>query len=495
MGPSHYIQKLNKRRDSVDSLRHRGSATDAGDEEGVALRGPQVPRVVNCCLRYLEDFGLNTVGIFRVSSSKRRVRQLREEFDSGREVHLDQERQQPHDVAQLLKEYLRDLPQPLLTRDLYVPFLYTQRVPDRSKQLELLRQLVRLLPTYSRDTLWALLRFLRKVADTAVDRKSPAGQSLPGNKMDAHNLATMLGPNILRLSKTEKDKFIVENLERAEERCDVILVVRQLIENYEHIFQVPAEDLDSLYRRLLIERPEDLEILLRRHYYNSPGSQDDDDSNDQVFDDDGNTEDPEADLRAVLVRPPVHRSRERKTQEGALPFILITPEARAARALASSTPAKEDDKDVTVSFTMKMPSSPDVPAYLESDDVTRSATRPLQKTSPPAEQQEVTITIEIPPRKKVPSSSRRFLTSKEKEDKAYKINKSKSTSSILNFFGGSSDSRRDSGDGAEEGRHGGAGTTGSATGPRRNSREVRFQTEKWRRCEIISSEHTDKRHK
>lgn len=56
--------------------------------------------------------------------------------------------------------------------------------------------------------------------------------------MDAHNLATMLGPNILRLSKTEKDKFIVENLERAEERCDVILVVRQLIENYEHIFQV-----------------------------------------------------------------------------------------------------------------------------------------------------------------------------------------------------------------------------------------------------------------
>ncbi|CAN8032272.1 unnamed protein product [Ixodes persulcatus] len=115
------------RKDSVDSLRHRGSATDAGDEEGVALRGPQVPRVVNCCLRYLEDFGLNTVGIFRVSSSKRRVRQLREEFDSGREVHLDQERQQPHDVAQLLKEYLRDLPQPLLTRDLYVPFLYTQR--------------------------------------------------------------------------------------------------------------------------------------------------------------------------------------------------------------------------------------------------------------------------------------------------------------------------------------------------------------------------------
>ncbi|KAG0418076.1 hypothetical protein HPB47_005150 [Ixodes persulcatus] len=91
-----------------------------------------------------------------------------------------------------------------------------------------------------------------------------------------------------------------------------------------------AEDLDSLYIILLIEWPEDLEILLRRLYYNSPGSQDQDESNDQVLNDDGNMEDPEVDLRAVLIRPPVHRSRKRKTEDGALPFILTTPGARAA---------------------------------------------------------------------------------------------------------------------------------------------------------------------
>ncbi|KAL1427158.1 hypothetical protein MTO96_017666 [Rhipicephalus appendiculatus] len=442
------------RKDSVESLRHRSSTTDPGDDDCLTVHGPQVPRVINCCLRYLENYGLNTVGIFRVSGSKRRVRQLREEFDSGREVHLDQERPQPHDVAQLLKEYLRDLPQPLLTRDLYQPFLYTQRV----------------------HTLWALLKFLNTVAENSVDKKSSTGQPLPGNKMDAHNLATMLGPNILRFSKTsEKDKFIVENLERAEERCEVILVVRQLIENYEELFRVSAEDLDSLYKRLLVESPEDLEILLRRRFYSAPGSQDDDGS-DQVFDganaEDDEEEPEEEQLRTVLMRPvttvTTHRGRERR----------------------STAPAQQQDDP--------MPSAPNVPAYLtEATSESSAAARPLRKptreTSPPSSattEEEVTITIEAAPTpaaRKSKGSSRRFLSSKEKEEKAFKINKSKSASSILSFFGGSSESRRDSGDASSQ--------PPSRPVPRRDSREVRFQTEKWRRCEIISSEHTDKRHK
>lgn len=519
------------RKDSVESLRHRSSTTDPGDDDCLIVHGPQVPRVVNCCLRYLENYGLNTVGIFRVSGSKRRVRQLREEFDSGREVHLDQERPQPHDVAQLLKEYLRDLPQPLLTRDLYQPFLYTQRIRERSKQLDILRQLVRLLPTHSRDTLWALLKFLNTVAENSVDKKSPTGQPLPGNKMDAHNLATMLGPNILRFSKTsEKDKFIVENLERAEERCDVILVVRQLIENYEELFRVSAEDLDSLYKRILVESPEDLEILLRRRFYSAPGSQDDDGS-DQVFDganaEDDEEEPEEEQLRTVLMRPVTtlamtQRGRERRSTapaqqpDDSVPYILITPEARVAserrRAPATSSSkgrvagGDEDDDDddeggnvdVEVSFTLKMPSAPNVPTYLtdatsESSAAARPLRKPTREASPPSTattEEEVTITIEAAPTpaaRKSKGSSRRFLSSKEKEEKAYKINKSKSASSILSFFSGSSESRRDSGDASSQ--------PPSRPVPRRDSREVRFQTEKWRRCEIISSEHTDKRHK
>ncbi|KAL3178099.1 hypothetical protein MRX96_038628 [Rhipicephalus microplus] len=186
-----------------------------------------------------------------------------------------------------------------------------------------------------------------------------------------------------------------------------------------------------------------------------------------------------------------HRGRERRSTASSqqpddpVPYILITPEARGASerrhapATSKGRRADGDDDDdggnvdVEVSFTLKMPSAPN----------------PTRESSPPSSattEEEVTITIEAAPAaRKSKGSSRRFLSSKEKEEKAFKINKSKSASSILSFFGGSSESRRDSGDASSQPR----------PVPRRDSREVRFQTEKWRRCEIISSEHTDKRHK
>ena len=65
------------------------------------------------------------LGIFRVGAAKKRVKQLRDDFDNGKESPLT-DSHQPHDVGALLKEYFRDLPEPLLTRDLYQPFIATR---------------------------------------------------------------------------------------------------------------------------------------------------------------------------------------------------------------------------------------------------------------------------------------------------------------------------------------------------------------------------------
>ena len=51
--------------------------------------------------------------------------QLREDFDSGKNVQIGDEHN-PHDVGGLLKEFFRDLPDPLLTRDLYSSFVATR---------------------------------------------------------------------------------------------------------------------------------------------------------------------------------------------------------------------------------------------------------------------------------------------------------------------------------------------------------------------------------
>lgn len=57
--------------------------------------------------------------------------QLREEFDRGIDVQLDEEHS-VHDVAALLKEFLRDMPDPLLTRELYTAFINTTCEPQLS---------------------------------------------------------------------------------------------------------------------------------------------------------------------------------------------------------------------------------------------------------------------------------------------------------------------------------------------------------------------------
>ncbi|XP_030761287.1 uncharacterized protein LOC115886333 isoform X2 [Sitophilus oryzae] len=224
------------------------------DEESGA-----VPNIISECIRHLEQNGLHTNGIFRVSASKKRLRQLREDFDCGKEVSIE-ESQCPHDVASLLKEYLRDLPDPLLCRDLYHAFIQTQRIRNRRLQFEALQHLIQLLPPTNRDTLYALLSFLANVSKYCNDTKNALGEELPGNKMDTNNLATVFAPNILHCIKPGgKDMS-----DRSEDRIDIINVVRTLIDHYKQLFLVPAELLDEIYVHMMDSHPEALDQLLNK---------------------------------------------------------------------------------------------------------------------------------------------------------------------------------------------------------------------------------------
>ncbi|XP_043863021.1 uncharacterized protein LOC6585819 isoform X2 [Drosophila mojavensis] len=157
-----------------------------------------VPMFVTICIEYLEEYGLQKVGLFRVSTSQKRVKQLREEFDKNCNMRIP-DNTCPHDVATLLKEFLRDLPEPLLCKRFYTTFLETQRIRNRRLQLEAISHLIKLLPIAHRDTLYVLLKFLGNVAAHCDDICNPDGTvHIIGNKMDSNNLSTVFAPNILR---------------------------------------------------------------------------------------------------------------------------------------------------------------------------------------------------------------------------------------------------------------------------------------------------------
>ncbi|XP_012234296.1 uncharacterized protein [Linepithema humile] len=254
---------------SCESLSSKGGALTGSDsgvlelsDSGGGGEWDAVPGIVRQCIKHLETTGLRTLGVFRVSPSKKRVRQLREDFDCGRETKIGAD-QCPHDVATLLKEYFRDLPDPLLCRDLYQAFVHTQKIRNRRLQQEALQHLIQLLPTPNRETLWALLNFLIVVAANSEDQKSESGEWIPGNKMDTTNLATVFAPNILHCVKPSQMRAEV-SAERAEERIDVINVVRALLEHASTLFTVPAALLDEVYQHMMDTHPAELDIALSR---------------------------------------------------------------------------------------------------------------------------------------------------------------------------------------------------------------------------------------
>ncbi|KAI2662406.1 Rho GTPase-activating protein 6 [Labeo rohita] len=185
----------------------------------------QVPRVVERCW-------LQTLGIFRVGSSKKRVRQLREDFDMGIDVLLDEEHS-VHDVAALLKEFLRDMPDPLLPRELYRAFLHANLLRG-ADQLTYLQQLLYLLPPCNCDTLLRLLTLLHTIS---------------GNKMTAANLAVIFGPNLLQKERGSERELSPQALG---------------IEDSTAVISVSAELQQEVLMSLIQTDPDVIDYLLRR---------------------------------------------------------------------------------------------------------------------------------------------------------------------------------------------------------------------------------------
>ncbi|XP_056156117.1 rho GTPase-activating protein 36 isoform X2 [Lampris incognitus] len=220
----------------------------------------QVPRVLERCCAHIEAYGLQTVGIFRVGSSKKRVRQLREDFDMGADVQLDEEHS-VHDVAALLKEFLRDMPDPLLPRELYPAFLHANLLRGID-QLNYLQHLLYVLPPCNCDTLFRLLTFLHTVQSYAQDAVGPTDEEILGNKMTAANLAVIFGPNLLQGERVGGDMGL--HSMGIEDSTVIINVTLILIQNYRRLFTVSAELQQEVLMSLIQTDPDIIDYLLRR---------------------------------------------------------------------------------------------------------------------------------------------------------------------------------------------------------------------------------------
>uniref|UniRef100_A0A8C6U1N1 RalA binding protein 1 n=1 Tax=Neogobius melanostomus TaxID=47308 RepID=A0A8C6U1N1_9GOBI len=145
--------------------------------------GIQLPGVFRECVDYIENYGMKCEGIYRVSGMKSKVDELKAAYD--REECPCLEEYDPHTVASLLKQYLRELPDQLLGRDL------SQRFEDacgRPLEAEKVTEFQRLLSEVCSESR-LLLSWLVTHMDHVIAREADT-------KMNIQNISIVLNPTI-----------------------------------------------------------------------------------------------------------------------------------------------------------------------------------------------------------------------------------------------------------------------------------------------------------
>jgi Rho GTPase-activating protein 1 len=174
-----------------------------------------LPTVCERAFEVLDTKAADVEGIFRISGSKAAIQELRLQFDRGEDIDLTG--QDVHVVSGLLKLFLGELPEPLLTFDLYNSLIATHRKGKTFLEVQdEVKALLELLPMPNLLLCRRLFALLSKITKNSEV-----------NKMNASNLAIVFGPTLLR---APSDRLIAD--------AGVInLLVRNLIEHYASLFE------------------------------------------------------------------------------------------------------------------------------------------------------------------------------------------------------------------------------------------------------------------
>ncbi|KAJ7992092.1 hypothetical protein DPEC_G00274970 [Dallia pectoralis] len=163
-------------------------------------RPDELPFVVQRCTAEIEGRALTVQGVYRISGSKPRIQKLCLAFEIQKD-QVDLSDLSPHDITSVLKYFFKQLPEPLLTFDLYNDFIKVGKDIQRSSEREStaetggvledivlnLRDLLERLPPLHYHTLQHMMIHLHKVSENFEE-----------NKMSAGNLGIVFGPTLLR---------------------------------------------------------------------------------------------------------------------------------------------------------------------------------------------------------------------------------------------------------------------------------------------------------
>ncbi|XP_026175804.1 unconventional myosin-IXAa isoform X2 [Mastacembelus armatus] len=187
-----------------------------------------VPLVVEKLINYIEMHGLYTEGIYRKSGSTNKIKELKQGLDTDMDsMNLDD--YNIHVIASVFKQWLRDLPNPLMTFELYEEFIRAMGLQDKK---EMIRGVYSVIDQLSRTQLNTLERLIFHLVRIALQEET--------NRMSANALAIVFAPCILRCPDTTDPLQSVQDISKTT-ACVELIICEQM-----NKYKVRLKDISTL---------------------------------------------------------------------------------------------------------------------------------------------------------------------------------------------------------------------------------------------------------
>eukprot|EP01121_Diplochlamys_sp_Union-15-3_P015586 TRINITY_DN518_c0_g1_i1.p1 TRINITY_DN518_c0_g1~~TRINITY_DN518_c0_g1_i1.p1 ORF type:complete len:453 (-),score=78.66 TRINITY_DN518_c0_g1_i1:52-1410(-) len=188
----------------------------------------EVPVVIQLCVEFLKEHGLDVEGLFRIPGHQIDTEELAKIFYKadaaligGISPNVD-----INTVAELLKKVLREMPEPLFTFHLHTQFIKAAGLENLEQRIDQTRNLFMQLHPLTRNTICYLFPFLITVCEHHEK-----------NLMGKDNIATIFGASLMR----SKEKDILESLS---DKTDSVIMM--FLEHFNEITSLHKQEIISL---------------------------------------------------------------------------------------------------------------------------------------------------------------------------------------------------------------------------------------------------------
>ncbi|XP_061583270.1 SLIT-ROBO Rho GTPase-activating protein 3-like isoform X2 [Cololabis saira] len=236
---SNLIVKLQAKHDLLKQTLGEGERADYGTTRGrrnVRARsqdsGQTIPVVVESCVRYINLYGLQQQGIFRVPGSQVEVNDIKNAFERGEDPLMDD--QADHDinsVAGVLKLYFRGLENPLFPKEHFLEIISTTKMDSLAERAHHIQKIIATLQRPVIIVMRYLFAFLNHLSQYSDE-----------NMMDPYNLAICFGPTLMPIPD-EQDPVSCQ--------AHVNEVIKTIIIQHEAIFPTLRELEGPVYEKCM----------------------------------------------------------------------------------------------------------------------------------------------------------------------------------------------------------------------------------------------------